>query len=334
MKNVCIVTAHPFWSEALGCGALMRSRYEALSRISRSLHVIYITRSADRCPLPNGGTLKVEGAFTEDHVDVVKDFVVREKIDTCFFSYNVFDQLAERLPCRTVVEIHDVLHLRQQRFEEYGYKAPAEISREEELESLHRFDSVVCINVDEARYLQDHGVAGVSYLPPTAVFQPVPGPEGGIVAGMIGSSAQPNIDGLKCAIDSLRKLPHVVIAGSLSESAVLQDATGIERLGILPDVGIFYPRINVALSPVRFGGGLKIKVFEALANGKPVVATSHSIEGFPEGIRRIVRVEDDFERWNVDLLREARSIRTAEIADYFVANFSPEKGREIFLSVL
>lgn len=334
MKNVCIITAHPFWSEALGCGTLMRSRYEALAQAGARLHVIYITRSAGRCPLPNGRTLKVEGDFTEDHVDLVKDFVAREDIQTCFFSYNVFDQLAERLPCRTVVEIHDVLHLRQRKFEEHGYQAPVQITREEELKSLGRFDGVVCINIDEARYLQACGLAGVSYLPPTAVFRPTPGPTGGAVAGLIGSSARPNLDGLACAIDALRKLPRLVVAGSLSEEHVLRDIATVERLGVLPDVAGFYARINVALSPVRFGGGLKIKVFEALANGKPVVATRHSIEGFPEGIADIVRVEDDFAKWTADLLDDALSTPPPQIADYFERHFSPARGRDILMSVL
>jgi glycosyltransferase involved in cell wall biosynthesis len=242
--------------------------------------------------------------------------------------------LAERLSCRTVVEIHDVLHLRQRKFEEHGYKAPVEIGREEELASLARFDAVVCINLDEASYLQGCGVDGVSYLPPTGNFTPTAGPPSGIVAGLIGSSALPNVDGLTCAIGSLRKLPHLVVAGSLSENAILDDAPGIERLGVLPDVGRFYSSMNVALSPVRFGGGLKIKVFEALANGKPVVATSHSVEGFPEGIRDVVRVEDDFATWNIDLLREAMSVKPSAISGYFVENFSPERCKVVIMAIL
>lgn len=334
MKNACIVTAHPFWNEPLGCGALMRSRYEILSQLCRNLSVLFITRSNNRCPLPNGRTLKVEGPFTEDHVELVKEFVQREAISTCFFSYNVFGQLAERLPCRTVVEIHDVLHLRQQKFEEYGYKAPAEISRDDEIASLRRFDAVVCINVDEAEYLRGCGLEAVAYLPPTAAFLPVPGPRDGAVAGLIGSSARPNIDGLSCALGTLKKLPRLVIAGSLSESSILDGTDGIERLGVLPDVGAFYSRINVALSPVRFGGGLKIKVFEALANGKPVVATSHSVEGFPDGIRDVVRIEDDFARWDSDLMQQAMAIRAEDIADYFVENFAPERCKEAIISIL
>lgn len=336
MKNVCIITSHPFWSEPLGCGSLMRSRYELLTAISASLRVIFITRSDEQCPLPNSGTLKVQGPFTEDHVDLLKSFVVREKVTTCFFSYNIFDQLAASLPCHTVVEIHDVLHLRQQAFNAHGFEPPLTIGREEELESLGRFDRVLCINLDEARYLADCGLAGVSYIPPSVPFAPVPGPTGGPWAGLIGSRAVPNVDGLKHALGAIVRLPHVVMAGALSEDPMLDDLsdTRIERLGVLPDVRAFYARINVALSPVRFGGGLKIKVFEALASGKPVVATSHSIAGFPEGIEGVVAVEDDFAAWTPDLVARAGATRLSDIEHYFAENFSVAKCRRLLESAI
>lgn len=336
MRNVCIITSHPFWSEPLGCGSLMRSRYELLAAISASLRVIFITRSDAQCPLPNSGTLKVEGPFTAAHVDLVKDFVTRERITTCFFSYNLFDKLAARLPCHTVVEIHDVLHLREQAFDAHGHEPPVRISREKELESLRRFDSVLCINRDEARYLAGCGLAGVSYLPPSVPFSPVRGPVDGPWAGLIGSNALPNVDGLKHALGAIARLPHVVIAGGISGEPMLDDAgaAGLERLGILSDVRAFYARINVALSPVRFGGGLKIKVFEALASGKPVVATSHSVAGFPEGIAGVVAVEDDFDRWDADLVGRAAAIRQADIESYFTENFSVAKCRKLLQDVI
>lgn len=336
MTSICIVTSHPFWSEPLGCGSLMRSRYELLSRISSGLKVIYITRSADQCPLPNSGTLRVVGDFTEEHVDAVKSFVVREGVSTCFFSYAVFDELAERLPCRTIVEVHDVLHLRQESFAQFGQEAPVRISKADEIESLSRFDAVVCINLDEARYLTACGVAGVNYLPPSMSFTPLAGPRSGPVAGLIGSRALPNVDGLRQAIGAIRRLPHVVIAGGLSDDPVLGTVTepGLERLGVVPDIRRFYERIDVALSPVRFGGGLKIKVFEALAHGKPVIATSHSVAGFPDGIRRVAVVEDDFAAWTGELLQRAAEIPHDDVADYFTGNFAPERCRQALEALL
>lgn len=123
VKNVGIVTSHSYGDEALGCGALMRSRDEALARVSGKLRVRFITPSQKPCPRPDGHTLHVEGSFTEDYVAIVQAFLEREAIHTCFFSCLDLSRLAERLPCRRVVETHDVLHLRQRRFAEYGFEA-------------------------------------------------------------------------------------------------------------------------------------------------------------------------------------------------------------------
>ena len=336
MSRLCIITSHPFWNEPLGCGSLMRARYELLSKIDPSLRVIYITRSNEECPLPNSGTLKVQGPFTDEHVEVLTNFVLREKIGTCFFSYSIFDKLAARLPCRKAVEIHDVLHLRQKAYEDHGYEAPVKKEKAAELESLAHFDSVLCINRDEAQYLTELGVPGVHYLPPAMPFNPVPLPRGEISAGLIGSSAVPNVDGLKHAIAALQQLPHLVLAGSLSLNQVLNDIAGdnVERLGILPEVRSFYEKIHVALSPVRFGGGLKIKVLEALAHGRPLIATAHSVEGFPPGIEEVVLVEDDFSRWNEAMVRRAAATSASRISEYFRDNFSPERGVKLLSSIL
>ena len=156
------------------------------------------------------------------------------------------------------------------------------------------------------------------------------------VAELIGSSAAPNVDGIAHAIGAVSQLPHLVLAGGISNDPLVQaaSAAGIERLGVLPDVRAFYRKINVALSPVRFGGGLKIKVFEALASGKPVIATSHSVEGFPEGIRKIVAVEDDFSRWNADLVEKTAAIRPSDIETYYQENFSMDKARRLLSSLI
>ena len=42
LGNVCLVTHHPFWVEPLGCGTLIRSRYELLKKICQNVYVLYI----------------------------------------------------------------------------------------------------------------------------------------------------------------------------------------------------------------------------------------------------------------------------------------------------
>ena len=54
---------------------------------------------------------------------------------------------------------------------------------------------------------------------------------------------------------------------------------GLEVTGSVPDVSPYLSRARVATAPLRAGGGSRLKVLEALAAGRPVVATSIGAEG-------------------------------------------------------
>jgi hypothetical protein len=59
-------------------------------------------------------------------------------------------------------------------------------------------------------------------------------------------------------------------------------------------VGEFYSQVGLALAPVRTGGGIKVKIVEALAFGRPVLATAFALEGFAEeGVRGAFTFEVD-----------------------------------------
>jgi glycosyltransferase involved in cell wall biosynthesis len=61
----------------------------------------------------------------------------------------------------------------------------------------------------------------------------------------------------------------------------------------VPDLGTEYARARLAISPVSLGAGTKIKVVEACAYGRPVVATSHSARGFERPFAGHMAVADD-----------------------------------------
>lgn len=72
------------------------------------------------------------------------------------------------------------------------------------------------------------------------------------------------------------------------------DLTGREDLGVrargfVPDLDEVYRRAAVVVAPVRLGGGTKLKVLEALAYGKAVVATPEAAFGL--GLRPGVDLE-------------------------------------------
>jgi glycosyltransferase involved in cell wall biosynthesis len=56
-------------------------------------------------------------------------------------------------------------------------------------------------------------------------------------------------------------------------------ADGIEAPGFLPDLEDFYRQARLAVCPIRWGGGTRIKILEAAAMGRAVVSTTIGAEG-------------------------------------------------------
>lgn len=334
MRTACIVTQEPFWSRALGSATLMRSRMQLLDRVFDRVIVLFLTQEDTQSPLP-GATMKISGGVSREDLRDIADYMESEGVELCYFSYALFGDLVPEIRCRTAVEIHDVLHLRSESFQRHGFSAPVQISRSDEIESLRKYDLVFSINLDEAAYLRSQGLAGVFYLPPSMPFGHLSMPEREAV-GMIGSMAKPNLDGLSRISNFIENLPEMILAGSLSTSEPAQRLRGggIRRIGVVQDPKDFYREISLSLSPIRFGAGLKIKVFEALAHGRPVLATEHSIEGFPDGIRDVVTVEDDLSRWSASLAEKAMQVPAERVASYFKENFGQDSCAEVLAAAL
>jgi glycosyltransferase involved in cell wall biosynthesis len=60
---------------------------------------------------------------------------------------------------------------------------------------------------------------------------------------------------------------------------VCQQAGGVTVTGRVPDVRVYMRGARVFIVPIRFGGGTRIKIYEAMAMGLPVVSTSIGAEG-------------------------------------------------------
>jgi glycosyltransferase involved in cell wall biosynthesis len=54
---------------------------------------------------------------------------------------------------------------------------------------------------------------------------------------------------------------------------------GVLVTGRVPDLVPYVERAAVVAAPIRFGGGMRVKVLEALAAGKPLVASSLAVDG-------------------------------------------------------
>ncbi|GGI97484.1 glycosyl transferase [Neoroseomonas lacus] len=80
---------------------------------------------------------------------------------------------------------------------------------------------------------------------------------------------------------SLTPAPHFHIVGANPAPAVraLADLPGVRVVGTVPDVRPFLAHAAVAVAPLRIARGIQNKVLEALAMGRPVVASPEAHEG-------------------------------------------------------
>ena len=334
MSACCIVTTHPFWSEPLGCGTLMRSRYKLLQSLYETVYVIFVTETQRNCPLP-GLTVHSVDALTPFQISSIVRFTEKNGVSYSHFSYIALSDVAQKLKCRTGVEIHDVLHVREQQFKAYGYSSTVSITLEEETNHLKRFDCIFSISIEETDYLQEIGLH-CHYLPPTVAFQPTPYNSKTVQLGIIGSAAIPNIDGLEQLAKHSKFSCNLVISGALalSDSAKNMDTDRKTLKGIVANVIEHYEMCQISIAPIRFGAGLKIKVLESLSFGRPCISTSHAASGFPIGIDQVTVIQDEFSCWNDDAVAEAQKISQKRLRDYCLENFSTESARKAFQTAM
>lgn len=93
----------------------------------------------------------------------------------------------------------------------------------------------------------------------------------------LNTEIAPRLAGLFPAVE-------IVVAGrGIPASARANLHSTVRLQGFVSDYDAFVASCSVFIAPLRFGGGVKIKVLEALACGRPVVTTPIGAEGIPLG---------------------------------------------------
>jgi glycosyltransferase involved in cell wall biosynthesis len=158
------------------------------------------------------------------------------------------------------------------------------ISRQEMDVMASRFPSL-------RRFLASYGL-------PLEDYPVLPPPAGGPVLGFIGNYGHPpNVvalrwlaDGLAAAIRGRCPGVRLVLAGkgipAWAHEAFRSDSD-VELREDVPDLKAFYAGIFAFLNPIRTGRGMRTKLVEAAAFGRPIVTTSLGAEGLEDLEMRI-----------------------------------------------
>jgi len=121
---------------------------------------------------------------------------------------------------------------------------------------------------------------------------------------MVGNFGyQPNVDAGRWLCEAIfpairRRVPRarLLLVGTSPPPELLTSAqrtTGVTVTGRVAAVEPYLDAAAVVMCPLRIGGGIKVKLLEALRRGKPIVSTSVGLQGFPAGVRSAVRLADD-----------------------------------------
>ena len=189
-----------------------------------------------------------------------------------------------------LIDTHDVMHQRQQRFHALGEPHVLDVSAAEEAAWLSQFDAVLAIQARDAETFAANGVSAplLTVVHPCDARQ-VNGPAGPPVGvGFIGSDMSPNrfaaLELIEAIWPAVRAAvggdAELVIAGAVCAALPVPAASaGVRLLGPVRDMDEFYAAVDIVVSPIRIGGGLKIKNVEALCRGKALVTTAIGAEG-------------------------------------------------------
>jgi glycosyltransferase involved in cell wall biosynthesis len=159
----------------------------------------------------------------------------------------------------------------------------------------------------------------------------------------------PNVDGVGWftsevlpRIRARRPGTTVVFAGRNPDPAVLAEARRdslITVTGTVPDIRTYLWNSAVSIVPLRVGGGTRLKIYEAMAAGVPVVSTTVGAEGLAVTAGRDILLADDPEVFashclallDSTAMRAAQAERACALVS---ANFSWNRVAALFEDIL
>jgi len=261
------------------------------------------------------------------HVSGLIDLLSRRRFDAglCEFwrtSHDVCSLFRWLQPwAAVIVDSVDVHFLREETALALGIGDSQTVAanREKELAAYRTADAVVVVTEEDRDALERSGFVGLCFqIPNILPIRARPSVSRARELLFVGGFKHaPNADGLLWFVREIwpaikREVPEasLTVVGSHPPPEVLSlsEVDGIEVKGYVSETAPYLDRAAVSVAPLRYGGGMKGKVCEALASGLPVVTTSFGAQGLQAISGEHLIIADDAENFGqgvVGLLRDA-----------------------------
>jgi polysaccharide biosynthesis protein PslH len=284
-----------------------------LRELCAAVHLVPHQRSVAQCLLSVGRSLvrgqpySIECDLNQAMANFVEQLVFAaastgKPYDLVHADQLSMAQYAARLPIPRLLDMHTVmsasyarLSSEQPPLKRLLYAREARLLRRYEAALCQEFEAITVVSEDDRQWLleaQPHS-AEISIVPIGIDVASLPPVERDLRKPTVLSLASmdwlPNLDGALWFARTIyplvrRAVPEarLFVCGPFRnpEVAALADsATQIEVTGYVSDPQPYLEQASCLIVPQRGGGGLQVKILEALARGVPVVATSLGCKG-------------------------------------------------------
>ncbi len=271
----------------IGGNSLLFSRYQSRS---------FLSQLRGLCAANAYDTVFFQHAYVGQYLLHVKDLLPKH----C--NKVISSEVLESRAFRTKAQLAQNPLLRQAFYKEANILDSAEAS------VFNMFDRVTFFSEeDKQHYLKFGGTADARVVnlgievDRYPVLERTPEPDGPLRVAFFGAfSWFANTDALRYLLDDVwpvvaNAVPEVelVIAGrEIPEWAFERANDRLRIVGRVESIAEFLESVDVVLSPIRIGGGIRLKILESLAYGRKVLSTRVGMEGLDPRVLKFVQAVD------------------------------------------
>lgn len=199
------------------------------------------------------------------------------------------------------------------------FRLQADRMRRFEAETCARFDCVIAVSEADAQYMREHYQLDNVAAIPTSVdtdyfaFEPLRADSPPSIVFVGSMDWSPNEDGVLWFASQVLPLVRAVrpdvtlnIVGRSPSARIMDLARHDERIRVTGRVDDVRPHLRGAtcsVVPLHVGGGTRIKIYESISAGTPVVSTTIGAEGLPLENGKHALIADDARRFAKSVLR-------------------------------
>ncbi len=231
----------------------------------------------------------------------LRDLHEAHQFDAVIVEYVFFSKAFDAFPAsvRKILDTHDVFTDRYQLYLDNNARPQwFSTSARQEALALDRADVALAIQENEAEHFRKISDTPVQVVGHFVEICQLDSPGDDLDLLYIGGNNPINMQSMDWFRDEVLhavKRAHpdvrVGVAGSICD--VLKSDPNMIFLGETQDLPATYARTRIAINPMLYGTGLKIKTVEALGFGKPLVTTSCGAEGMDDGCGTAFLVADE-----------------------------------------